>query len=446
MAELALPETRYARSGDVNIAYQVLEQLGDGERRDLLYVPGMVSHVEFFHELPGYTDFLRRLSCFARVTTFDKRGQGLSDRISGAPPLEVRMDDVRAVLDAVGVEQATVFGVSEGCAMSALFAATYPQRVTHLVLVSGFARFTSAPDYPHMWSYEQIAKSIPYWGSGVSIRIFGAAFAQDPANQKMWARGERLCVSPGGYRELLETNAQIDVRAILPQLAVPTLVLHRSQDKAVQAANGRYLAEHIPGAKYIEYEGVDHMPFHGNVEQLCADVEFFVTGTRRQDESLDRVLATVLFTDIVDSTTRLADVGDAAWRSLLDRYESGARKLVEQHRGRLVKTTGDGVLASFDGPARAIRCAQALRTLAGQTGVATRAGVHTGEIELRGEDVGGMAVHVAARVMAQAGANGIAVSRVVTDLVGGSGLNFAGAREVTLKGVPGNWQIFDVVD
>jgi pimeloyl-ACP methyl ester carboxylesterase/class 3 adenylate cyclase len=444
MAEIAIPETRYARSGDVTIAYQVMEQSGDGPRRDLLYVPGMVSHLEFFHEIPGYTDFLRRLSRFARVTTFDKRGQGLSDRISGVPPLEVRMDDVRAVLDAVGVESAAVFGVSEGCAMSALFAATYPQRVTHLILVSGFARFTSADDYPLMWSHEQIAKSIPYWGSGASIRLFSASAAKDPALLKLWARGERLCVSPGGYRELIDTNAQIDVRAILPQLAVPTLVLHRSDDKAVQAANGRYLAEHIPGAKYIEYEGIDHMPFNGNVGQLCDDVELFVTGTQRREDSVDRVLATVLFTDIVDSTAKLAAMGDAAWRQLIDRYESGARKLVEQHRGRLVKTTGDGVLASFDGPARAIRCAQALRGLATQAGLATRSGVHTGEIELRGEDVGGMAVHVAARVMAQAAPNAVAASRVVTDLVAGSGLAFTAPREAELKGVPGTWQIFDV--
>jgi len=444
MAEIVIPETLYARSGDVNIAYQVLEQSGDGPRRDLLYVPGLVSHVEFFHEIPGYTDFLRRLSRFARVIVFDKRGQGLSDRIVGVPPLEVRIDDVRAVLDAVGVEKAVVFGVSEGCAMSALFAASWPQRVTHLVLVSGFARFTAAPDYPHMWRYEQIARSIPAWGTGVSIRLFGAGSANDPTSLKMWARGERLCVSPGNYRDLIETNALIDVRAILPQLSLPTLVLHRRDDPAVRAVNGRYLADHIPGAQYLEYDGVEHMPFAGNVAQLCDDVEFFVTGTQRREESLDRVLATVLFTDIVDSTTTLAAMGDAAWRGLLDRYESGARKLVEQHRGRLVKATGDGVLASFDGPARAIRCALALRALAVQAGVATRSGVHTGEVELRGADVGGMAVHVAARVMAQAAPNAVAVSRVVTDLVAGSGLNFAAAREVALKGVPGTWQVFDV--
>jgi class 3 adenylate cyclase len=260
----------------------------------------------------------------------------------------------------------------------------------------------------------------------------------------MWARGERLCVSPGSYQQMLETNQLIDVRAILGQIRTPTLVMQRSEDRAVVVENGRYISRAIPGARYIEYPGTAHFPQHGDWPSVADDIEEFVTGTRVAAIEIDRVLATVLFTDIVDSTRQLAQLGDAKWRVKLDGYESGAKKAVDLHRGRFVKSTGDGLLATFDGPARAIRCAIELRRIAGQLGLATRAGVHTGEIELRGEDVGGLAVHVAARIMSEAQAAAIAVSRVVTDLVAGSGLEFAAPRVAALKGLPGEWQIHDV--
>ena len=434
MNDFVLPATRYALSGDCSIAYQVM---GDGPV-DLVLVPGVVSHVEFFHETPGYTAFLRRLSAFARVITFDKRGQGLSDRVSGAPSLEERMDDVRAVMDATGSKRAVLMGFSEGCAMSALFAATYPERALKLLLFGGFAHSTMTADFE-----TQVAEQLKTWGSGESLKMAWPSLIAKPQGIDMMAKIERLSASPGAIKALTFLNAQIDVRPILPTIRVPTLVLHRSGDLQVPVKAGRTLASQIPDAKFIEYAGEDHVFWSGDVEEFLGDIEEFVTGSRdRLSFEIERVLATVLFTDIVDSTRRATVMGDHAWRRLLDDHDAIAKQTVEKHRGRLIKTTGDGILATFDGPGRAVRCALAFSAAAGQIGLPLRAGLHTGEIELRERDVGGIAIHAAARVMAQAQVNEVLVSRVVTDLVAGAGLKFAERGSHELKGLPGKWDLF----
>jgi pimeloyl-ACP methyl ester carboxylesterase len=438
MAEFSLPETRYALSGDVNIAYQVM---GEGPI-DIVLVPGVISHLEFQHELPGYTAFLRRLATFGRVVFFDKRGQGLSDRITGAPSLEQRMDDVRAVMEAVGSKRAAVVGFSEGCAMSALFAATYPELVSHLVLFGGFAR---AADRTAAGSTldERIAQVLKAWGSGAMARTLIPSQAANPETVRQIAKLERLSASPGALKAILYLNAEIDVRAILPSVRVPTLVLHRRSDVQVPVEAGRILAAKIPGARYIEYPDGDHAFWTGDIQPLAGDIEEFITGQREGAAGeLERVLATVMFTDIVDSTRRAAELGDQKWRGVLDSHDHLARQTVECHRGTLVKTTGDGILATFDGPGRAVRCALAFSSAAGQLGLPLRAGLHTGEIEMRGRDIGGIAVHAAARVMGQAQPGETLVSRVVTDLVAGAGLGFAERGSHELKGIPGRWELF----
>ena len=431
MNDLELPETRYALSGDVNIAYQVM---GDGPI-DMVLVPGIVSHVEFAHELPGCTAFLGRLSRFARVITFDKRGQGLSDRISGAPSLEQRMDDVRAVMDAVGSQRAVLLGFSEGTAMSALFAATYPERVSRLVLFGGFA----SGEVPQGWIEERVKS----WGTGAMINTLMPSQATNPAAVAQLAKFQRLSATPGALKAILLLNRQIDVRPILPTVRTPTLVLHRRTDAQVRVERGRDLAAHIPGARYIEYPDGDHAFWTGDTEPLLGDIEEFVTGHREGASSeLERVLATVLFTDIVDSTRNAAAMGDQNWRRMLDSHDRLAQQMVEKHRGVLVKNTGDGILATFDGPGRAVRCALALGAASQQIGLPLRAGLHTGEIELRGRDIGGIAVHAAARVMSQSQSSEVLVSRVVTDLVAGAGLKFAERGSHELKGLPGRWDLF----
>ncbi len=437
MTVFELPETGYALSGDVSIAYQTM---GNGPI-DIILVPGVVSHIEFMHELPGYTAFLRRLSSFARVVTFDKRGQGLSDRMTGAPSLEQRMDDVRAILDAIGSRRAALLGFSEGCPMSVLFAATYPDRVSHLILIGGFAR---AADRMSVDAWEtRITQLVKNLGSGEMMKNVVPSQATDQNAVAQFAKFERLSSSPGAFKTILSLNRQIDVTSILPTVQVPALVLHRQTDAQVAVALGRKLAEQIPGAKYIEYPNGDHAFWTGDTETLLGDIEEFVTGHRDSSSSdLERVLATVLFTDIVDSTRSAAQLGDQRWRQLLDNHDQLARQMVEKHRGTLVKSTGDGILATFDGPGRAVRCALSFGTAAQQIGLPLRAGLHTGEIELRDRDVGGIAVHAAARVMAQSGSNEVLVSRVVTDLVAGAGLKFAERGSFELKGLPGRWDLF----
>ena len=433
MNDFALPETRYALSGDVNLAYQVI---GDGPV-DIVMVPGFISHIEFRHELPGYTASLRRLSSFARVVAFDKRGQGLSDRVSDAPSLEQRMDDVRAIMDAIGSERATLFGHSEGSAMSALFAATYPERISRLILFGGYV---SRRDLNVV---ETVAQRVKFWGTGAMAKRVAPSLAADPAALAQFAKFERLSASPGAVKAFTMLNSQIDVRSILPAVRVPTLVLHNQGDVQVPIEHGRELAACIPDARLIEYPGGDHIFTTGDVDAALGDIEEFITGHRESSSSdFERVLATVLFTDIVDSTRSAASMGDQAWRKLLDNHDQLAIQTVEKHRGTLVKSTGDGILATFDGPGRAVRCALAFETASKQIGLPLRAGLHTGEIEIRGRDIGGIAVHAAARVMAQSQPSEVLVSRVVTDLVAGAGLKFAERGSHELKGLPGRWDLF----
>ncbi|QIG92787.1 adenylate/guanylate cyclase domain-containing protein [Bradyrhizobium sp. 6(2017)] len=439
-----LPETHYTRSGDLNIAYQVM---GDGPI-DLIFVPGMITHLEFMHELPGYTDFLRRLAAFARVITFDKSGQGLSDRYLGMPSFEQRVDDLRAVMEAVGSRRAVLLGCSEGGPISMVFAATFPERVSQLVLFGSFARFSSAPGYSFRPSGDEIVGRVDGvwtagWGTGVTVRHFLPSHADDPDVARQYAKLERLAFSPGALKIAARYNIEIDVRTILPAIRVPTLVLHRQAD-VMSIENGKFLASQIPGAKFLAYADCsDHLIFPGDRPRLCGDIEEFVTGHREATApDFDRVLATVLFADIVDSTRRAAEMGDHAWRRMLDEHDEAAQRIVVQHRGNLVKTTGDGILATFDGPGRAIRCALAFEAATRRLGLPVRAGLHTGEIELRDGDIGGIAVHAAARVMAQAGPDEVLVSRVVTDLVAGAGLRFSDRGAHELKGLPGRWDLF----
>jgi class 3 adenylate cyclase len=437
MSDFVLPTTRYAVSGEVNIAYQTM---GDGPI-DMVIVPGVVSHVEFAHELPGYTAFLRRLSTFARVVTFDKRGQGLSDRISGAPSLEQRMDDVRAIMDDIGSQRAALLGVSEGSPMSSLFAATYPERVSQLILYGGFAR--AADLWGSDSSIEKVLRRIKHWGSGGLIKAVVPSLAENQDAVSQFAKFERLSASPGAYKAIVLLNMLIDVRSILPTVRVPTLVLHRRTDALISVEWGRDLAAQIPNAKYIEYPDGDHMPTTGDTDAILGDIEEFITGHRESPSTdLERVLATVLFTDIVDSTRSAAEMGDQTWRRLLDSHDELAKQMVEKHRGTLIKSTGDGILATFDGPGRAVRCALAFETASKQIGLPLRAGLHTGEIEIRGRDIGGIAVHAAARVMVQSNADEVLVSRVVTDLVAGAGLKFSDRGSHELKGLPGRWDLF----
>ena len=410
--------------------------MGDGPV-DIILVPGFMSRIEFMHELPGYTAFLRRLSSFARIVTFDKRGQGLSDRVSDAPSLEQRMDDVRAVMDAIGSERAV--GVSEGCAMSALFAATYPERVSRLILFGGYVHRRDLSSTIE----ERVQQRAKLWGTGAMIKTVAPSFATDPDAVARFGKFERLSASPGAVKSFVHLNAQIDVSLILPTVRVPTLVLHRRNDAQVPVELGRELAALIPDAKFIEHPGADHGFAVGDVEALLGDIEEFITGHRdSSSDSLERLLATVLFTDIVDSTRSAAAKGDQAWRRLLDSHDQLAIQLVERHRGTLIKSTGDGILATFDGPGRAVRCALALEAVSKQIGLPLRAGLHTGEIEIRGRDIGGIAVHAASRVMTQSRPDEVLVSRVVTDLVAGAGLSFAERGSYELKGLPGRWDLF----
>jgi class 3 adenylate cyclase len=440
MNDLVLPVTRYALSGDVNIAYQTM---GNGPI-DMVIVPGGWSHVEFMHEMPGHTEVLRRLSTFGRVITFDKRGQGLSDRMSGAPSLEQRMDDVRAIMETVGSQRAALLGFSEGCPMSVLFAATYPERVSHLVLYGGFASGALKLDPRRFEAFEEwLSALVKNWGSGMTVKMLNPSQADNADAVARFAKFERLSTSPGAFKSLFRLNAQIDVTSILPTLRVPTLVLHRRTDALIRVERGRELAAQIPGSKYIEYPNGDHLPTAGDTDALLGDIEEFITGHRESSSSdLQRVLATVLFTDIVGSTRSVVEIGDQAWRRLLDSHDQLAKQIVEKHRGILVKSTGDGILATFDGPGRAVRCALALGAASKQIGLPLRAGLHTGEIEIRGRDIGGIAVHAAARIMAPSQSSEVLVSRVVTDLVAGAGLKFSERGPHELKGLPGRWDLF----
>ena len=439
------PETRFAKSGEAHIAYQVV---GDGST-DLVYVPGWLSNVELNWDEPSYARFLTRLASFARLILFDKRGTGLSDRVSDQelPTLEQRMDDVRAVLDAVGSDRAALFGVSEGGPMCALFAATYPERTAALVMYGSYARRQQAPDYPWGQSAEQLTAFLTEiehgWGGPVGRAARAPSAADDERFMRFWASYLVQSASPRAALTLARMNAEIDARAILPAVRVPTLILHREGDRVVRTEEARYLAERIQGAKLVLLSGENHIPWVGDQDAVLDEIEESLTGIRRGPE-LDRVLATVLFTDIVDSTKKAAELGDARWKGLLREHDERVRSELARFRGVEVKTTGDGFLARFDGPARAVGCAQAIADDVRTLGIEIRAGCHTGEVELLDDDLGGIAVHIGARVAALAGAGEILVSRTVKDLVVGSGLVFEDRGEHELKGVPDRWHLYAV--
>lgn len=434
-------ETHYAKSGDVNIAYQVT---GSGSL-DLVLVPGWVSHVEHAWEEPSFAAFLHRVASFSRLIFLDRRGTGLSDPVAGLPMLEERMDDVRAVMDAVGSERAALFGISEGGPMCSLFAATYPERTTALVLYGTMARGARDADYPWAMSDAQAIRLLDRidreWGKGMTAKIFAPSIAQDEGQVRSWAQFERLAVSPGGARALIRMLLDTDVRSVLPTIRVPTLVVHRTGDRVTPVGGGRYIAGQIPGAKYVELAGVDHFPWVGDSDAVLDEVEELLTGVRHGPEP-DRVLATVMFIDIVSSTERAATLGDRRWRNVLDCYYDETRKYLRIFRGREVDTAGDGLFATFDGPARGIRCACAIRDAVADLGIAIRAGLHTGECEVVGDKVLGIAVHLGARVAGCAEANEVLVSRTVKDLVAGSGLGFVDRGAHALKGIPGEWRLF----
>ncbi len=441
---VAAPETRYAKSGDLSIAYAAY---GDGP--DLVVAPGFISHLEVGREEPALAHFYDRLATFRRVITFDKRGTGLSDPVPDAPSLEENVEDLRAVMDAAGSERADVVGVSEGGAMAALFAAVDPERTRSLVLYGTFARVLWAPDYPWGVSAELHTQLLELaqarWGDGVGLGAWAPSCADDARMRAWWARFQRTAASPGMAHKVLALYPQIDIRAVLGTIGVPTLVLHRRDDRMVNVAMGRYLAEHIPRAMLVELDGADHLFWVGDADAILDEIEEFLTGVRRGPEP-DRVLATVLFTDLVGSTEHAVELGDTRWRYLLESHQAQVRRQLERFRGREIKTTGDGFLATFDGPARAIRCAQAVVDQSRGLGLETRAGVHTGECELIDDDVGGIAVHIAARVAALAEAGEVLVSSTVRDLVAGSGLTFADRGVHALKGVPDEWKLFAVAD
>jgi class 3 adenylate cyclase len=437
------PDIRYVETEDgTNIAYSVA---GDGPF-DLLCIPGFVSHIELFWEAPGADRYFGRLASFARLIMFDKRGQGLSDRPPTPPTLEQSASDARAVLDAAGSEQAAVYGVSEGGPMSILLAATNPDRVTALALYGTWARLVEGPDYPEGLPLEVFDRSIAGvrkdWGGPVALKLWAPSLIGDEVAERWWAKLLRQGTSPSGAEALIRLYTELDVRAVLPTITVPTLVVHRVGDRMVPIAAARALAAGIPGAKLIELPGRDHVPVV-DPDQIVDEVEEFLTGQRTEPEP-ERMLATVMFTDIVDSTKRAAEMGDSRWRALIERHDQLMRRELERHRGRAVKTMGDGFLATFDGPARGIRCAMSAREAVRELGIDIRAGLHTGEVEVMGDDIGGIAVNIGARVGAAAGPGEVLVSRTVTDLVAGSGIEFTERGAHPLKGVPGEWQLFAV--
>jgi class 3 adenylate cyclase/pimeloyl-ACP methyl ester carboxylesterase len=442
-----VPETRYAKSGDVNIAYQVV---GDG-RFDLIHVPPFVSNLELQWEDPVERRYFERLASFSRLIMFDKRGTGLSDRVAVAT-LEERMDDLRAVMDAVGSHRAAVYGGSEGGALSVLFTATYPERVSALVLYGAYPRMAWAPDYPDGIPGDVWDEGLRYleenWGrgedGGLPLYALTPDRADDPVFRKAHGRWERLSASPGAALAIQQMIRELDVRDLLPAIRVPTLVVYRTADVA-HAVGSRYMGAHIPGAKVVELPGNEYFPHLGDQDAILDEIEEFLTGVRPV-HALDRALATVLFTDIVSSTERAAALGDDAWTHVLDRHDALVAREVERHRGRRIKTTGDGMLATFDGPARAVRCAQAICAGVQSLGIEVRAGLHTGEIELRGDDIGGIAVHIGQRVSALSGAGEVLVSSTVKDLVAGSGIAFADRGSHVLRGLPDEWRVFAVAN
>jgi pimeloyl-ACP methyl ester carboxylesterase/class 3 adenylate cyclase len=432
------PTTHYAKSGNVHVAYQVF-----GEGPDLVMAPGFVSHIENYWDEPRFARWLSKLGGFCRVVLFDKRGTGLSDRVANLPAMDERMDDVRAVMDAVKIERATQFGISEGGSLAALFAASHPERTQSLILYGAFARFLHW--IPTDEGFDALIGYIDeHWGSGASLPNFAPTQANDAALVQWWGKFERLGASPSAAMALMRMNREIDISGILHSIRVPTLVIHLTGDTLVSVEGGRELATGIPGAKLVELPGIDHLLFFDAGDKILAEMEEFVTGSRSA-ATVDRVLSTVVFTDIVDSTKQAEAKGDLAWRDLLEAHNKTVRWELSRFRGKEVKSLGDGFLATFDGPARAIHCASAIRESLHRIRVPVRIGVHTGEVELAEDDVRGIAVHIASRVARIGGADDVLVSRTVKDLVAGSGIKFEDFGTHTLKGIPESWQVFRAV-
>jgi pimeloyl-ACP methyl ester carboxylesterase len=435
---------RYARNGSVHLAFQ---SFGEGEL-DLVLVPGFVSHLEFPWEHPPYRRFMNHLASFARTTVYDKRGSGLSDPLDSAAGFDQHLDDLAAVIDAADASHPVVMGWSEGAAVAALFAAHHPEVVQSLVLYGAFPRMLAAPDYPDgvpEEAFELVIDGLAEaWGEGISLNFLAFEKLGDEDFRRWWGRYERASASPGLAVSALRLDSELDMRDVLAAIHVPTLLIHRSEDPAVPVQGARLMAQRIPDARLVELPGTLHWPWVGEPEAVAEEVEEFLTGRRRTVEP-DRALATVLFTDIVRSTETAAELGDRRWRTLLEDHDATASRALEAHQGTLIKSTGDGLLATFDRPAAGIRCAQSLGASLSRHGIDIRAGLHTGEIELIGDDIGGMAVHIAARVSALAGSGQTLVSRTVKDLVVGSGIEFEDAGAQQLKGVPGEWEVFAVM-
>jgi pimeloyl-ACP methyl ester carboxylesterase len=432
-------ETRYVTSGEVFVAYQISGQ----NAPDLLMAPGFASHLEQAWENPNAVRFFNAVGAFSRLIRFDKRGTGLSDRGVGVPHLDERIDDIRAVLDAADSKRAYLFGVSEGGPMSILFVATYPERVAGLILFGTYARAVGAsvPQDDLAASERAVREG---WGTGRSLPNFAPSAAGNSAAIANWAKFERLSASPSDVINLLRMNNEIDVRHILPAIRVPTLVIHRRDDVRVRSLAGRELAANIPDARYVELPGSDHTVWVNDQERIVEEIRQFMGAAPAEIES-DRVLATVLFTDIVDSTRHAEAAGDRNWRATLAAHDTAVRSQLQRHRGREVKTTGDGFLALFDGPARAVRCAQEIVRAVRPLDIEIRAGLHTGEIEMMGDDVGGIAVHVAARVAQRAHASEVLASSMVKDLVAGAGLKFVDQGLAELKGLAEPMRLFSAV-
>lgn len=431
------PDTHYAKSGDIHVAYQVF-----GEGPDLIMAPGFVSHIENYWDEPRFARFLSKLGKFCRVVLFDKRGTGLSDRVANLPAMDERMDDLRAVMDAVKIERAAQFGISEGGSLAALFAASHPERSQSLIVYGGFARFRhwipTDEGFDALMSYMD-----KHWGSGESLPMFAPTHANDAALRQWWGKFERLGASPSAAMALMRMNREIDISGILHSIKIPTLILHVTDDTLVSIEGGRELAAGIPGARLVEIPGKDHLILLDG-DRISAEIEEFVTGSR-SSTVVDRVLATVVFTDIVDSTKRAEAKGDLAWRDLLEAHNKTVRHELSRFRGKEIKSLGDGFLATFDGPARAIHCANAIRDSLHRLEVPVRIGVHTGEVELAEDDVRGIAVHIASRVAHIGGPDDVLVSRTVKDLVAGSGIEFEDFGTHILKGIPEGWQVFRAV-
>jgi pimeloyl-ACP methyl ester carboxylesterase len=433
------PDTKYASSGGINIAYQVI---GDGPI-DLVLVPGWVSNIEVFWEEPNFARFLLELSSFCRLILFDKRGTGLSDRVVDVSTLEQRMDDVRAVLDAIGSKRAALLGYSEGGPMCALFAATYPERTSALIMIGSYARRLRAADYPFGPTPEQheswLKEITREWGGPVGLEDRAPTLANDLRFRQWWSHFLRASCSPSAVIALTRANSEIDIRHVLPSIRIPALILHGSGDKTMDIGHSHYIARQIPGAKLAIIDSVDHLPFGSGSAEIVSQVREFLTGHKHEHQS-DTVLSTILFTDIVGSTEKVIAAGDRQWTDLLEAHNTAVRRELATYRGREVSTTGDGFIAIFDGPARAVRCAFAAKEAVRHVGIEIRSGIHTGECEMRHDSISGLSVHIAARIAALASASNVVVSRTVKDLVGGSGISFDDLGDHTLKGVPDPWR------